>query len=174
MRSTVGAMLGLVSAVLAAGASDLSLPGDLAAYRSWKSPSDGPVEITPEASALCAPAPLLRGEAQLPSKRQGHGSPFIRVYANEAAFPRLAAPTPAVPVPVGAVIAKEKLASAEGRAAAVAFMVKRDDPRFRPTGGWEFSFFPDAGDRTATHEACAACHRTAQAGDYVFAHVLRR
>jgi hypothetical protein len=68
----------------------------------------------------------------------------------------------------------EELGSADGDPAAVAFMLKRDEPRFRDTGGWEFRFYPPSGDTEATHQACAACHRSAGNGDYVFGHGRRR
>jgi hypothetical protein len=67
------------------------------------------------------------------------------------------------------VLAKEKL---DGSApAGVAFMIKRDTPRFADSGGWEFTFYPqERGLRAATrtHAHCADCHRSAITGDYVF------
>jgi hypothetical protein len=48
-------------------------------------------------------------------------------------------------------------------------MVKRGgEAQFRQSGGWEFMYFPSAGDARVTHEACAECHRTAATKDYVF------
>ena len=102
-----------------------------------------------------------------------HAGRFIRVYANAAAQPALA--KVARPAAAGAVIAKEKLSRADDtEPTAAAFMVRRDEARFRETGGWEFLFYPPAGDAEATHQSCAACHRHARDGGYVFGQLGRR
>ena len=71
--------------------------------------------------------------------------------------------------PIGAVIAKEKLAdSSDGNAEGVAFMAKRGTPQFAKTEGWEFVYYPQFGDSRRTHEHCAGCHQAAASTDYVF------
>ena len=47
-------------------------------------------------------------------------------------------------------------------------MIKRAGPKFQSTGGWEFLFYPSSGDKTKTHQACAACHQGVAARDYLF------
>jgi hypothetical protein len=176
MRRAFCAVTMAVGAAAGAAASDVAsfgLPEDLASYRSWKSPTELPVTVEQEVSVLCAPAlPRPTASPSFPLGGLPHASAFIRVYANEAAYPRLV--RAATPVPVGAVIAKAKLASADGEPVAVAFMLKSDEPRFRETGGWEFRFYPPSADTEATHQACAACHRSAGNGDFVFGHGRRR
>jgi hypothetical protein len=137
----------------------VALPPELAGYRSWWTATAAPYAVPEHVAALCAPAPPERA-----------GDTVQRaVYANEAARPALA--SAARSVAAGAVIAKEKLARAdESEPAAVAFMVRREAASFRETGGWEFLFYPPPRDAEATHQACAACHRSAGDGDYVFGH----
>jgi hypothetical protein len=175
MRRTCLALaiaLGTDAGTAASDIASFGLPEELASYRSWKSPTEKPVTVDVEVSALCMPAPRPTPSPTFPLGGLPHASAFIRVYANEGGFPRLGRAT--APIPAGAVIAKEKLASADGDPAAVAFMLKREEPRFGETGGGEFRFYPPSGDPEATHQACAACHRSAGNGDYVFGHGRRR
>ena len=157
----------LLALALPAGAFDpIALPPELARYRSWEATTDAPYLVPEHVSTLCAP--VVRERPVDAARGAGlHAGRFIRVYANAAAQPALA--TVPRPVAAGAVIAKEKLSKADDtEPVAAAFMVRRDEARFRETGGWEFLFYPPSRDTEATHQACAACHRGAQGGDYVF------
>jgi hypothetical protein len=150
-----------------AGAGDpVALPKDLAGYRSWMSPTAEPVAVPARLWNLCAiPGADHRAEA---AKEHGpHAARLVRVYANESAATEL--PHKDHRFPVGSVIAKDKLgAMSDDLPLGVAFMLKSNDPRFRDSGGWEFRFYPQSGDAEATHQACAACHRGAKRGNYVF------
>ena len=163
----VHALVLSVAVALPGGADDaIVLPDDLAGYRSWTSPSKEPVAVPAYLWNMCViPTAAHRAEAM---KEHGpHAARLIRVYANAAAAAEL--PRPQHRFPVGSVIAKDKLgAMSDDLPLGVAFMVKHDGPRFRDTGGWEFLFYPQSGDAKATHQACAACHRGAKRGDYVF------
>jgi hypothetical protein len=142
------------------------LPADLAGYRFWSSPTKEPVAVPAYLWNMCAiPTATHRAEAM---KEHGpHAARLIRVYANPAAAAEL--PRRQHRFPAGSVIAKDKLgAMADDLPQGVAFMLKRNEPRLRETGGWEFRFYPETGDAKATHQACAACHRGAKRGDYVF------
>jgi hypothetical protein len=103
-------------------------------------------------------------------KKHGlHTERFIKVYGNALAMTALPQSTRRL-LPEGAIIAKEKLLQAEDSLPdGVAFMIKRNDPRFRDSGGWEFLYFPQTGHPADTHRLCAVCHRGASSRDYVFA-----
>jgi hypothetical protein len=166
---TIAAAGVLLSLALPVGAFDpIALPPELARYRSWEATTNAPYLVPEHVSTLCAP--VVRERPVEPAPEAGlHAGRFIRVYANAAAQPALA--TAARPAAAGAVIAKEKLSKADDtEPVAAAFMVRRDEARFRETGGWEFLFYPPSRDPEATHRGCAACHRNARDGGYVFGH----
>jgi hypothetical protein len=97
-----------------------------------------------------------------------HTARYIRVYANPPAVSALTKGD-RLPLPAGAVIAKEKLSGLpHGIPEGVAFMAKRGKDKFPDTAGWEFLYFPSSGDARKTHEACASCHRSAASTDFVF------
>src|SRR5688572_5836011 len=138
----------------------------IAAYRTWTALVKDPRPVPIEMWTRCTPATA----ADWDKAREAHGphtQRFIRVYANPYALDGLARKPPMLPT--GAVIVKEKLrAAADAAPDGVALMVKRNDPAFRDTAGWEFLFHPADADPKKTHEACAACHRAASSRDYVF------
>ena len=144
----------------------LALPPELAAYRDWSAQTREPVAVPLKLWMLCS-RPTAEQRAEAYKEHGVHAERYIRVYANTAAAAVLPGRVTRS-FPLGSVIAKEKLVdttqqSREG----VAFMVRRSDPRFRETGGWEFLYFPEDGHRTEVHRACAACHRGSPTGDYV-------
>ena len=159
-------LLGLLPAT---ASPSLALPAGLAEYRAWapltKEPQPVPLALWLQCAAATSDQRAAAYKAHGP-----HAERYIRVYANPSALQPLRS-TVARTFPTGAVIAKEKLAQAADTAASgVAFMVKRGDKAFKDTGGWEFRYFPSVGDVRQTHEACAACHRTAAANSYVLGH----
>jgi len=170
MRRTLAALTIAVGVAAGTAASDVAsfgLPEDLARYREWSSPTKEPVAVPDWLWRQCDYVrPEQRAEA---IRAHGpHSERLIRVYTNLPAREELARATPHR-FPVGSAIAKDKLGSMSDKTpTAVAFMVKRGGARFRDTGGWEFLFYPQPGDTESLHRACAACHRGAQGGDYVF------
>ncbi len=103
-----------------------------------------------------------------------HTERLIMVYGNPLAGAVLSSKGKAFAS--GAIIAKEKLRM-EGRTSArdgVAFMVKRRASQFKETGGWEFLYYPAAGDKRVVHQQCASCHRNAASTDYIFGQYPRQ
>jgi Cytochrome P460 len=160
-----------VGAAAGTAASDIAtfrLPEELARYREWSSPTTEPVAVPHRMWIQCMrPEPEQR--AQEMRLHGPHSERLIRVYTNPPAKAELGRAAPRS-FPLGSVIAKDKLGamSSSDVPHAVAFMVKRGGEGFRDAGGWEFLLYPQEGDARSLHEACAACHRGAQGGDYVF------
>jgi hypothetical protein len=151
---------------LAPPAAPLVLPPDLAGYRQWTALLKQPLGVSERLWAQCM-APTPAQWASQTAKHGPHTQHYIRVYANPPAAARLASGERGA-LPVGAIVAKEKLGlSPDGAPAGVAFMIKRAGRAFAESGGWEFAYFPDSGDSRRTHRACAACHQAASS-DYVF------
>jgi len=145
----------------------LGLPAELAGYREWTQLLKSPYQVPMELWVRCmAPTPADWAAAR--RKFGPHTERYIRVYANQPAVAAVSGGERR-PFPPGAVIAKEKLArSPHGPAEGVAFMLKRKEPQFPETGGWEFLYFPASGEARRTHEACASCHRATASTEYVF------
>jgi cytochrome P460 len=144
----------------------LKLPADLAKYKEWRTLLQSPAPVPLELWIRCvAPTPADWTQAR---KRYGpHSEHYIQVYANPITNQSLRQGKTGLFL-TGAVIAKEKLMdSPQGTVAGVAFMIKRGTPQFASTGGWEFTYYPRSGD-SASIQACATCHRSAAAKDYVF------
>jgi hypothetical protein len=142
---------------------DVVLPTEFANYARWRPLLDKPHAVSLKLWMMC----MAPTEAQWDAERRRvgpHADRLIMVYGNPAGA---TAATSGEPFPPGATIPKEKRRSDKAAPDGVAFMVKRQDARFRDTGGWEFLYYPTAGDPRATHEQCASCHRQA-ARDYVF------
>jgi Cytochrome P460 len=143
------------------------LPEEVRSYRDWpqllKSPHQVPIELW-----IRCVAPTAADWASARQKYGPHSERYIRVYGNQATANAVAV-AKAQPLPVGAVLVKEKfLGSPHGAPEGVAFLIKRGPGAFPEAGGWEFGYFPDAGDPRLTQQACAACHRSAAAADFVF------
>ena len=131
---------------------------------------------------------MMPTEAQWEAERAAkgpHAERYVMVYGNSAAVAGMK--PDADTFPVGTIIAKEKRLpfTTPPTVAGAAFMVKRADPRFAETGGWEFLYFDAlpaavpppgrASTRSAdsAQERCAPCHRGARK-DYVFGPYPRR
>lgn len=141
----------------------VELPAELATYPTWQRLLQRPHEAPYSQWILCGSPTTDQRETAL--KQAGpHAQRYIMVYGN----PQVMASS-RQPFAPGAVIAKEKLLRSDGMVPeGVAFMIKRGKSEFPDTNGWEFTFYPSAGDRQKTHEQCASCHRSAAAKDYVF------
>jgi hypothetical protein len=156
----------LASAVASPVEVALGVPKELAGYRGWQALLKAPRFVPLELWIRCSTLPPAELAAVL--KKYGpHSQRMVQVYGSQGSA---RASSWRGPFPVGTIIAKDKLSSTDSRAAdGVAFMVKRGgEAQFRQSGGWEFMYFPSAGDARVTHEACAECHRTAATKDYVF------
>jgi hypothetical protein len=143
----------------------LGLPDEFASYRTWPQLLKTPHQVPLELALRCA-APKPEDWALAARKHGPHTQRFIRVYANPKAVTALRA---GQSLPVGSVIAKDKLVNAQDETPeGVGLMVRRSDAKLAATGGWEFLYFPAGGSRQETHEQCAGCHRAARASDCVF------
>ena len=120
--------LGLLVTCVAAATPSPRLPEALSDYRSWHV-LEGPSEVPEARWTLCAaPDPNWETRAKGPHARR-----YIRVYANRAAAAALEA---GKALPIGAALAKEKLARREASdPSGVAFMVKRTRSVFPESGG---------------------------------------
>jgi hypothetical protein len=147
-------------------ADELKLPAELAHYKDWKKQLESPTPVPLALWTQCiATTPADWAEAQ--KKHGPHSQHYIQVYANPIAMQNLS-PGKTGPFQPGAIIAKEKLFDLpEGTVAGVAFMIKRSDPKFAGTGGWEFDYYPRPSG-VMTTSGCASCHQSAAATDYVF------
>jgi hypothetical protein len=147
-------------------APDLKLPADLANYKEWKTLLESPKPVPLALWIQCiAPTPVDWSKAK--EKYGPHSDHYIQVYANQIASQTLLRGKGGT-FPTGAVIAKEKLMdSSTGTVVGAAFMIKRSEPKFASTGGWEFSYYPRSDD-TASMQECGNCHRAVASRDYVF------
>jgi Cytochrome P460 len=147
-------------------AKELKLTEEVRSYRNWPQLLKSPYQVPIELWIRCMP-PTAADWATARQKYGPHAERYIRVYGNQATAKAVS--DAKAPFPVGAVLAKEKfLASPHGVPEGVAFMLKREQGAYPETGGWEFLYFPDSGDPRRTHQACAACHGSAAATDFVF------
>lgn len=132
---------------------------ELRGYSSWQEVTDGPHEVLPEISELCAPPfPFVSphpGAVDLQGKDR-----YIRVYAS----PQIAhlLPEPRVEsYPEGSVVAKVKLIEGSSEPTGVAFMVKRERG-YNPEGrDWEFFLFEGKALEQSARGAlstCQGCH----------------
>ena len=157
-------------------ASAIVLPAPFAPYQTWTTLLETPRPVSQRLWMQC----MMPTEAQWEQERAvkgPHADRYVMVYGNAGAVAGLK--PDADRFPVGTVIAKEKRVFDEATVAGVAFMVKRSDPRFADTGGWEFLDFaaapaavPPTGRSAAPpadspQDQCATCHRGARR-DYVF------
>jgi cytochrome P460 len=162
-RGSALALLVLVVVSARALGADIVLPAEFANYAKWRPLLEKPHAVSLKLWMMC----VMPTEAHWETERRRvgpHADRLIMVYGNPVAATGARS---GASFPPGAVIAKEKRRSDATSPDGVAFMVKRTDARFKDTGGWEFLYYPTAGDQRATHEQCASCHRKA-ARDYVF------
>jgi Cytochrome P460 len=147
-------------------APDFKLPTGFANYKEWKTMLESPKPVPLALWIQCiAPTPADWSKAK--EKYGPHSDYYIQVYANQIASQILLAGKKGT-FPTGAVIAKEKLIdSSTGTVVGVAFMIKRSEPKFASTGGWEFSYYPRS-DAAASMQECGNCHRAVASRDYVF------
>jgi hypothetical protein len=162
-RGAALALLVLVAWSAADVVADVGLPTAFANYARWRPLLEKPHAVSQKLWMMCVTPTEAQWDAE--RRRVGpHADRLIMVYGNPAAA---TAATSGEPFPAGAAIAKEKRRSDKAAPDGVSFIVKRTDAKFADSGGWEFLYYPAAGDPRATHEQCLSCHRKA-ARDYVF------
>jgi hypothetical protein len=152
-------------------ASDLGLI-EPATFSSWPSVTEKPVPVGPDLWSLCIePTPEQARERDAAAKRHGSHTGYtivVRVSPEAAAAFR-----EGKPLPVGAVVVKEKYAEqqASGPLHAYAVMVKRA-AGYNPAGGdWEYGYVTLIPQRTVLRgrlAECAGCHDSARERDYLF------
>ena len=104
-----------------------------------------------------------------------NGITYARIFANDIAEPYLKLED--LRFPVGSVIVREKLSSANSAAPdLVAAMIKRDREFSPGTNGWEFIVIDRNFSRVKTRQTtgnCAACHAQASKSDLVYKTYLK-
>jgi hypothetical protein len=110
------------------------------------------------------------------SRAVAHKGPtYARVFANEKAEPFLKLED--LRFPVGSVIVREKLSSANAVAPdLIAAMIKHDREFSPATNGWEFVVIDKNFSRVKTRQTtgnCASCHAQTKQSDFVFKTYLR-
>lgn len=104
-----------------------------------------------------------------------NGITYARIFANETAKPYLKLED--LRFPVGSVIVREKLPSANSTAPdLVAAMIKREREFSPNTNGWEFIVIDRNFTRVKTRQKtgnCSACHAQASKSDFVFKTYLK-
>jgi hypothetical protein len=142
-------------------------PGIMMSYRSWHALTDKPYDISAEIFGLCR----LPTSAENEFATSVHSRYGLLDWANPTARANLDADTPAHFAP-GSVIVKEKYASRDGGAPAVAalgIMLKQSSGFDPAHGDWEFAYWDQAqGLRKDSSGACGSCHDSSSAIDYVF------
>lgn len=162
-RELAMTLLVLASTSAPAAVADLGMPPAFASYRSWRPLLAKPHPVSLQLWLRCMRPTPADWEAE--RRRVGpHAERYIMVYGSP---PASKAASARQPFPPGAIIAKAKLRSPGEAPDGVAFMIKDPDGGFKDSGGWEFLYYPASGDRRATHDQCASCHRNAKR-DYVF------
>jgi Cytochrome P460 len=141
--------------------------GEIAGYKNWTQVNKKPAIVTSEVAMMCA----RPTQAQLDlDATNPHNDKFITVYINNIGKDEMM--TKKSPqFPVGTVIVKEKLTTAESKAAEIlTVMIKRKKDYNPKVGDWEFLTFNGAGTETTARgklENCQTCHLAEKSTDYV-------
>ena len=171
-------LAGALSVAVLAGCDPPASPGAVAAlaepaeFATWPRVSDVPVRVSPELSILCTALPARDARARHAGVGAGgpHTDHSIVVRVSPGA---IAAYREGRPLPVGAMVIKEKYddASASGPLRAYGVMIKRAAGYDRAGGDWEYGFVTLAAGATVTRgrlAGCAGCHASARETDYLF------
>ena len=137
-----------------------------ASYRSWSPVNKKPHFVPGYLSYFCRP--VLPTDKKDPSP---HANKFVRVYVNAAGEEAMSSKE-AMKYPVGTVIVKEKLSSAEIKhPELLTVMVKREKGYNPKHGDWEYGVFDGAGKKVQARgklKNCQSCHQKQAKQDYVF------
>lgn len=168
----------MLAALLLAGCQSELPPADdpalvePATFSTWPATTDKPVQVGPVMWAFCrAPTPEEEKAQDAALKMHGpHAEYSIVVRVSPDA---IAAFREGEPLPVGAIVVKEKYADglASGPLQAYAVMTKRKAGFYPEGGNWEYAFVALTPERAVTRgrlAECAGCHASARSSDYLF------
>jgi len=145
----------------------LDATGEIAGYKNWTKVNKEPQIVWSQLSALCK-SPT---QAQIDEDAKNpHNDKFITVYVNDAGKDEMM--TKRYPnFPVGTVIVKEKLSTAESKSPELlTVMIKREKNYNPKVGDWEFLTFNGAATETTARgklENCQTCHLVEKKTDYI-------
>jgi hypothetical protein len=166
MVKLFGSALGAMT--LAAGIAFLpartpTLSDTIAGYRKWHKINDRPIHMAPQLALLCSAPPKWH------SDDNPHNPKFFTVYVNATGEGSMLSKK-SIPFPVGSVIVKEKLPSANGSPELLTVMVKRGRGFDAAHGDWQYFTADGSAKKTSTEDIakCQSCHDASKANDYVF------
>ena len=145
----------------------LDATGEIAGFRNWTKINKEPHLVVSKLAILCA----RPTQAQMDEDAKNpHKDKFINVYVNDIGKDEMM--TKKSPdFPVGTVIVKEKLPTAESKdAELLTVMIKREKDYNPKVGDWEFLTFNGAGTETTARgklSNCQTCHLVEKSTDYV-------
>lgn len=145
----------------------LDATGEIAGYKNWTKVNEKPQMVASQLSAQCARPTLAEIDADAMNP---HNDKFITVYVNDIGKTEMM--TKKHPqFPVGTVIVKEKLTTAESKEPELlTVMIKRSKNYNPKVGDWEFLTFNGAATETTARgklENCQTCHLVEKPTDYV-------
>ena len=141
--------------------------GEIANFRNWTKISEKPARVASKIAALCErpTREQLEEDAENP-----HNDKYINVYVNDTGKDEMLGKKQPK-FPVGTVIVKEKLSTAESTDAELLTVMIKREKDYNPTvGDWEFLTFNGAGTETTARgklQNCQTCHLLEKATDYV-------
>lgn len=151
----------------------LDATGEINGFKNWTKVNKKPEIVESKLAIQCdrATQAQINADAKNP-----HNDKFINVYVNEIGKDEMM--TKKKPnFPVGTVIVKEKLTTAESKdAELLTVMIKREKGYNTEIGDWEFLTFNGAGTETTARgklENCQTCHLVEKSTDYVSRRYIR-
>lgn len=145
----------------------LDATGEIKGFKNWTKVNKEPHLVVSKLAILCA----RPTQAQMDEDAKNpHNDKFINVYVNDIGKDEMM--TKKSPdFPVGTVIVKEKLPTAESKdAELLTVMIKREKDYNPKVGDWEFLTFNGAGTETTARgklSNCQTCHLVEKSTDYV-------
>ena len=145
----------------------LDATGEIAGYKNWTKVNKKPEIVVSKLALLCARPTQVQTDADA---KNPHNDKFITVYVNDIGKDEMM--TKKYPnFPVGTVIVKEKLTTAESKEPELlTVMIKREKDYNPNVGDWEFLTFNGTGTETTARgklENCQTCHLVEKSTDYV-------
>jgi hypothetical protein len=145
----------------------LDATGEIAGYKNWTKVNKTPELVESRLAMMCA----IPTQAQVDADAKNpHNDKFITVYINDAGKDEMM--TKRYPnFPVGTVIVKEKLTTAESKSPELLTVMIKREKNYNPNvGDWEFLTFNGAATETTARgklENCQTCHLVEKKTDYV-------
>lgn len=145
----------------------LDATGEIAGYKNWTKVNKEPEIVESKLAIMCARPTMEQIDADA---KNPHNDKFITVYVNDTGKTEMM--TKKYPqFPVGTVIVKEKLTTAESKTPELLTVMIKRDKNFNPkVGDWEFLTFNGKGTETTARgklENCQTCHLVEKPTDYV-------